>query len=168
MGKRQNTTGTQGTLKQVAPGLCRYSTSGVYFAHVRIGGKLFRQSLGTSDRKLADRKLSDFRRDKAKIDPLLGRSTLADLCQRYEATLEHLSDSTRTAKSGILQRLRSDWPEGELQQVTRIKPSHCETWLARQAKLIGRSHYNAYMQLLRDVLPSPSGTGSWRRTRPRI
>ncbi len=152
MGTHAASQSKRGVFKQVAPGLRRYSVTGVYFAHVRIGGKLFRESLGTSDRKLADRKLSDFRRDTAKTDPLLGRSTLADLCERYEATLEHLSESTRTAKSGILQRLRSDWPEGEKQQVTRIKPSHCETWLARQAKRVGRSHYNAYMQLLRDVL----------------
>jgi hypothetical protein len=47
---------TQAIRKRIAPDLCRYSTSGVYFAHVRIGGKLFRESAATSDRKLADRK----------------------------------------------------------------------------------------------------------------
>ena len=76
MGKRQNGTGTRGTLKRVAPGLCRYSTSGVYFAHVRIGGKLFRESLETTDRKLADRKLNDFRRSKAKVALRAGKLTL--------------------------------------------------------------------------------------------
>lgn len=152
MGTHAASQSERGAFKRVAPGLYRYSVTGVYFAHVRIGGKLFRESLGTDDRKLADRKLIDFRRDKSRVDVAAGRITLAELCERYEATLEHLSESTRTAKTGILQRLRSDWPEGVSQQVTKIKSSHCETWLARQAKRIGRSHYNAYMQLLRDVL----------------
>ncbi len=134
MGLHEESQSKRGAFKRVAPGLYKYSVTGAYFAHLRIGGKLFRESLSTSDRKLADRKLIDFRRDKSKIDPTLGRSTLADLCERYEATLEHLSESTRTAKSGILQRLRADWPEGELQQVMRIKPSHCETWLELKAK----------------------------------
>ena len=30
-----------------------------------------------------------------------------------------------------------------------IKPSHCDAWLAKQAAKVGRSHYNAYIQLLR-------------------
>src|SRR4051794_20932591 len=134
MRKRQDSSGTRGTLKRVAPGLCRYSTSGVYFAHVRIGGKLFRQSLETSDRKLAERRLSDFRRTKAKVDPAAGKSTLKDLTDRYAATITHLAESTRTGKSGILARLKSDWPEGEEQSVSAIRPSHCDLWIARQAK----------------------------------
>ncbi len=91
MGKRQNETGTRGTLKRVAPGLCRYSTSGVYFAHVRIGGKLFRESLETTDRKLADRKLNDFRRSKAKVALRAGKLTLKALAVRYDATIGHVA-----------------------------------------------------------------------------
>jgi hypothetical protein len=53
------------TLKRVAQGLYRYSTSGVYFAHVRIHGKLFRDSLRVTDRRLAKRKLADFRAQKS-------------------------------------------------------------------------------------------------------
>ena len=41
-----------------------------YFAHVRIGGKLFRESLETTDRKLADRKLADFQRSKGRTTAL--------------------------------------------------------------------------------------------------
>lgn len=152
MGTRQNTTATRGTLKRVAAGLCRYSTSGVYFAHVRIGGKLFRESLETTDRKIADRKLRDFRRKRAKVDPRAGKITLAALADRYGATLGHLAESTVTAKEGILARLKSDWPEGDEHSVGTIKPSDCDTWLARQAKRVGRSHYNAYVQLLKDIM----------------
>jgi hypothetical protein len=62
--------------------LYRATASRVYFAHVRIGGKLFRQSLKTDDRRLAERKLADFRRAKQRVDPKLGKMTLAELCDR--------------------------------------------------------------------------------------
>ena len=152
MGKHESATATRGTLKRVAPGLCRYSTSGVYFAHVRIGGKLFRESLETTDRKTADRKLRDFRRKQEKVEPRAGKITLSVLADRYGATLGHLAESTVAAKEGILARLKSDWPEGEEQNVGTIKPSDCDTWIAQQAKRVGRSHYNAYVQLLKDVM----------------
>ncbi len=112
----------------------------------------FASRLKTDDRKIADRRIKKFRDDQGKVDLELGKSTLADLCERYSETLHHLSASSLKAKRGVLERLIDEWPEGPGHQVTSIKSSHCETWLARQAKRIGRSHYNAYMQLLRDVL----------------
>jgi integrase len=139
-------------LRRVGTGLYRSLTSGVYFAHVRIHGKLFRESLHTSDRKIAERKLSNLRRAKARIDPAAGRVTLAEICSRYEETLGHLSKSSIKAKRGILRRLKTEWPKGAEQLITSIEPSDCETWLGRQAKRVGRSHYNAYLQVLRAVL----------------
>lgn len=141
----------RGTLKRVAQGLYRYSTSGVYFAHVRIHGKLFRESLRVTDRKLANRKLAAFRANKSNVDPKLAKITIAELCHRYAETLAHLSASSIKAKRGILTRLKSEWPEGKFALLKSIKPSHCEKWLAKQSLRLGRSHYNAYLQVLRDV-----------------
>jgi integrase len=141
-----------GTLKRVGQGLYRYTASGVYFAHVRIGGKLFRESLKTKDRRDAEQRLAEFRRQKQSLDTSLGRLTLAALCDRYEATLGRLSPSSQKAKRGILERLKDEWPGGaDHQLVRKIKPSDCETWLAHQATRIGRSHYNAYLQVVRDL-----------------
>jgi integrase len=139
-------------LRRVATGLYRSSISGVYFAHVRIHGKLFRESLHTADRRTAERKLSDLRRARSRIDPAAGRVTLAEICSRYEETLGHLSKSSIKAKRGILRRLKIEWPKGAEQLITSIKSSDCETWLARQAERVGRSHYNACLQILREVL----------------
>jgi integrase len=131
--------------------LYRSTASQVYFAHVRIGGKLFRQSLETDDRKLADRKLADFRRDKQRVDPRLGKTTLTELCDRYAETLSHLSKSSIKSKTGILKRIKAEWPGGSQKRVADIKPSDCDRWLGRQADRVGRSHANAYIQLLRDL-----------------
>jgi integrase len=151
MEKAPGTSAPRGTLKRVAQGLYRYSTSGVYFAHVRIHGKLFRESLRTTDRQLAARRFADFRSKKLKIDPKLARLTIEELCDRYSETLGCLSASSIKAKNGILERVKSEWPEGKRAPLRSVKPSDCEKWLSRQAKRIGRSHYNAYLQLLRDI-----------------
>ncbi len=90
MRKRQNHLKPKGNLNRVAPGLYRSTASAVYFAHVRINGKLFRDSLETTDRKTADRKLRDFRHSKAKIDFRLGKVTLADL---WRSVLGHARTS---------------------------------------------------------------------------
>jgi integrase len=151
MEKAPSASAPRGTLKRVAQGLYRYSTSGVYFAHVRIHGKLFRESLRTTDRQLATRRFADFRSKKLKIDPKLAKLTVAELCERYAQTLGHLSASSIKAKTGILARVKSEWPEGQFAPLKSIKSSDCEKWLARQAERLGRSHYNAYLQLLRDI-----------------
>jgi integrase len=151
MGIHQKQSRTRASLKRVATGLYRSSASGVYFAHIRINGNLFRDSLGTADRKTADRRLRDFRQSKSKVDPWVGKITLGALCDQYADTLGHLSRSSLKAKHGILNRLKSEWPEGEEHSVAAIKPSHCDGWLAKQACRVGRSHYNAYIQLLRAV-----------------
>lgn len=148
----QSKSQTQGTLRRVGQGLYRYSTSGVYFAHVRIRGKLFRESLQTTDSETAKRKLSDFRRKKLKVDSKLGKMTLADLLTRYVETLGHLSKSSLKSKNGIIAHLRDEWPHGSDHPVAAIKPGDCEIWISRQAKRVGRSHYNAYVTLLRDLL----------------
>ena len=94
------------TLKKVAPCLYKYESSGVYFAHVRAGGKLHRESLETTDRQLANRRLADFRRKVSRIDPKLSKTTLKAMCDLYLQTIEHLSESTKKAKRSIIERLK--------------------------------------------------------------
>jgi integrase len=151
MRTRKNVPADRGLFRKIATGLYRVSTSGVYFAHVRIHGKLFRKSLKTTDRELAKRKLADFRRSQSRIDPKLGRSTLANLCERYALTIQILSESSITAKTAILKRLREGWPQGEQVLLSNIKASDCEIWLSKQAKRVGRAHLNAHLTVLRDA-----------------
>jgi integrase len=142
----------KGTFRKVATGLYRFSTSGVYFAHVRIHGKLFRKSLKTADRQLAGRKLGDFRRSQSRVDHRFSRTTLADLTERYAQTIQRLSPRSITTKRNILKRLRDDWPQGEQVLLSNIKTSDCEIWLSKQAKHVGPSHLNAFLTVLRDAL----------------
>jgi len=56
---QSNQRSPRGIPKGSATGLGGSSASGVYFAHVRVNGKQFRDSLETADRKTAGRKLRD-------------------------------------------------------------------------------------------------------------
>src|SRR5256885_16714668 len=98
------------TLKKVAPCLYKYESSGVYFAHVRAGGKLHRESLKTDDRSLANRRLAEFRRKLSRIDPGLSKTTLAAMADLCLQTIEYRSHSTkRSEERRVGKECRSRW-----------------------------------------------------------
>src|SRR5262245_62603559 len=120
-------------LKRVAPCLYKYESSGVYFAHVRAGGKLYRESLKTDDRSLANRRLREFRRKLSRIDPGLSKTTLAAMADLYLQTIEHRSHSTKKARGGIIKRLKKTFHGADALALGDIKPSQLEAWLAKHA-----------------------------------
>ncbi len=72
----------KGTFQKVGECLYRYSSGGIYYAFVRHGRKLFRQSLETTDKAFAKRKLADFRRDIGRVSSSASHVELAALCDR--------------------------------------------------------------------------------------
>jgi hypothetical protein len=81
------------------------------------------------------------------------------LCDQYAGTLRQLSRSSLKAKSGILARLKADWPEGEEHFVAAVKPSHLrrmvgETTGEGQTFSLQRLH-----QFLRAIFESLFGLG---------
>jgi integrase len=138
-------------LKRVAPYLYRYESSGVYFAHVRSGGKLYRESLKTDDRSVANRKLREFRKKLSRVDPKLSRTTLAAMCDLYEETIEHLSKSTKKARTGIIARLKKTFFGADALPLREIKSSQIKAWLSKQAGKLSASHYNAHVTTLREI-----------------
>jgi integrase len=139
------------TLKRVGPYLYRYESSGVYFAHVRSGGKLYRESLKTDDRSVANRKLSEFRKKLSRVDPKLSKTTLAAMCDLYEETIEHLSKSTKKARKGIIARLKKTFFGADALSLRKIKSSQIKAWLSKQAGKLSASHYNAHVTTLREI-----------------
>jgi integrase len=138
-------------LKKVAPCLYKYEASGVYFAHVRAGGKLHRDSLETTDRKLANRRLAAFRRKVGHIDPKLGKTTLAAMCDLYLQTIEHLSESTKKARRSIVARLKKTFYGADALPLGEIKPSQLEAWLSKRTAKLSASHRNTFVTTLRDI-----------------
>jgi len=121
-----------GTFQKVGECLYRYSTSGTYFARVRISSKqVLKRSLETTDRAIAKRKLAAFKDEQRQIDRSQGKLTLVELCDRYLKTVQHQKPATIERKTLIVARIKRDWPTGSLTQIAKIKPSDVDLWLAR-------------------------------------
>src|SRR5438552_3475938 len=113
----------QSAFQKVCECLYRYSSNGVYYALFESGGKQIRRSLRTADRASAQRALAWLKEERKQVDPAQGKLTLAELCDRYAATIQHLKPKTIERKALIVRRVKSDWPSGRLTQVTKVKPS---------------------------------------------
>lgn len=120
-----------GTFRKVGECLYRYSSNGVYYARIKVRGKEIRRSLGTLDRDLAKRKLAALKDELAKVDHSKGKLTLAELCDRYLLTVQHLKPKTVERKTHIVRRIKRDWPTGSSCQVGKVRPSHVQLWLAK-------------------------------------
>jgi integrase len=124
---RQNASAFQ----KVGECLYRYSSNGIYYARFESGGKEIRRSLRTTDRASAQRALAWLKEERKQVDPAQGKTTLAELCDRYLATVQHQKPKTIERKALINRRIKSDWPTGRLAQVAKIKPSHVDLWISR-------------------------------------
>jgi integrase len=142
-------TDTNSIFQKVGPCLYRYTPTGVYYARIKVDGKEIRQSLRTIDRKLADRALRRLKDEQSGIDRSQGKLTLGELCESYEKTVQHQSGKTVVQKTYVADRIKNDWPTGNLIQVAKIKPSECDMWLARYR--FGVATRNFHIQVLKDV-----------------
>jgi len=141
--------------QKVGECLYRYSSNGVYYARIKVDGKEIRQSLGTTDRKLANRNLANLKKDQRQIDRSQGKLTLRELCDRWLETIQDSKPKTLAQKTYVAERIREHFPTGGLVQVAKIKPSDCDLWLARCAQKSRRgfsaSSRNAHVQILKEV-----------------
>jgi integrase len=140
---------TVGTLEKVGECLYRYSSNGVYYARIKTDGKEIRRSLETTDRDLAKRRLADLRDRQRQVDRSQGKVTLAELCDRYLATVQHQKPKTVERKSLIVRRIKDDWPTGSLTQISKVKPSECDVWLSRYQ--FGPVSRNMHIRCLRAI-----------------
>jgi integrase len=141
----------KGTFQKVGECLYRYS-NGVYYARIKVDGKEIKKSLRTRDRVLAKRLLTQFKQEQRQIDRSQGRITLSELCDRYLQTVQHQKPQTVAGKKRIIGKIKRDWATGNLTQVTAIKPSDCDLFLARVGG--GASFRNACIQVLREMFAS--------------
>jgi integrase len=135
--------------------LYRYSSTGVYYARVKASGKEIRRSLRTQDRVLANRKLRELKDGLAQVDPSKGKTTLAELCDRYLQTIQHQKPKTIERKTYIVNRIKSDWPTGSATPLRRIKPTDIHLWLARYT--FGPASRNLHLACVKDIFAMAVG-----------
>jgi len=166
---------TKAVFQKVGECLYRYSPTGGYYARIKADGKEIRRSLETTDREIAKRKLSDFKRDLARIDHTRGNMTVAELAERWLETVRRQKPKTYDAKALLVRRIKRDWPKGADMLVRKVKPSDIELFLATYK--FGSSARNSCITALRQlfafaradkiIVDSPAATLRWtRRDRP--
>ena len=119
-----------GVFQKVGECLYRYSSNAVYYARIKVNGKEIRRSLETTDRDLAKRRLSALKDEQTQIDHSKSKLTLRELCDQFLKTVQHQKPKTLERKAHIVGRIKRDWPTGSNSQVSKIKPTDVQLWLA--------------------------------------
>jgi integrase len=145
-----------GVFQKVGTCLYRYK-DGTYYARFKSGGKEIRSSLRTTDRKVAERNLSEKKKQQSQIDPAKSKMTLAELCDTYLETVQHQKPKTVERKTYIVKRIKEDWSGGSRVQVSKIKPTDVNLWLARYK--FGPVSRNLHLACIKEILTMAIGDG---------
>ena len=128
--------------------LYRYSSTNVYFAFLKKGGKTYRVSLDTTNLSTAREKLKKEQEQLKGLDPSQRSLSLEALVSRYLTMLKGAS-KTVDQKTRIVSRLLNSFQLGKACRVTSIKGSDLQIWMA-QFKF-GYSSSNRYRFTLREL-----------------
>ncbi len=128
--------------RKVGECLYRHVPSGKYYALVKRSGKQYRRSLKTDDRKLAERRLSEFREKVGKLShtATARQLTFSDLASRWVETLRPtLKASSFTRRQNSLAQIAPYLGNLGLRHFTaRV----CEEWAGKRSPEIAASTYN--------------------------
>lgn len=158
--------------EKVGECLYRYSSTGVYYALIKYHGKQKRQSLKTTDKPLAKRKLAELKNGLSSLNPSAGRVRLRELCEKYLTTVASQKPKTIRRKRDIINRLLTDLSDGPNCAISSIKQSSLMSWLASYR--FEYASYNLYLQCIKalfalavddgDLIKSPAAAINGKKT----
>lgn len=155
-------------VKTPVANLIRYVPSGVYFARVRVGGKLIHKSLRTDKISVAQLRLNDLTKEErenleARAEAARGRMAFSEALSLYRTQLEAnpaLKPNSKLYRRKCIDALLKSWPGIEELDVKRISERDCLSWAARFAKVYSPSVYNNTVGTLRQILALASEEGA--------
>ncbi len=146
---------------------------GVYFARVRVRGKLFRKSLETNVISVGKLRLADLIKEKrAELGDdsltLSGRMNVGDavsvFLQRLEAQ-QNIKDGAKVYRRKCVEALLKTWPDLHAKPVGSIGKDDCLKWARKFAAMYSPSVYNNTVGTLRMILDIAIEKG-WRAFNP--
>jgi integrase len=148
----------QPVFHKVAENLYRLESSGGYYALLKRGGKQFRRSLKTKDRKLADRRLNELR---SKIGCLQisaeARLSFDQAAKLWLETNKHaLSSSTVKRKEMYVKGLL---PYFENMPVRNVTPQDCDRWVKERGTTLASETFVHELDVLNSVFDFALGRG---------
>jgi integrase len=152
----------------VGENLIRYVPSGTYYARIRSGGKLIRQSLKTDVRNVADLRLADLektlRQTSATVrDTVKGKMTFGDALTIFKARLDgdaSLKPRSKEYRHARIAALLKSWPELEHMDVRKISKGNCLDWAAKYANGVHGTNFNNTVGSLKMVLDIAADAGA--------
>ncbi len=171
----------QGDQKAAKPGkvwqptqysnLIRYVPSGTFFARLRVGGKLIRQSLKTDVLSIAKLRLAELDKNErgsveARQTASKGRMTFGDCVGIFKTQTEAsnlLKSSAKLYRAEAFNSILKSWPGLEVLDVRRISASDCNTWAARFSNQYSGTRFNGAVGVLRAIFKIAIESGALHR-----
>ncbi|HEX4120173.1 MAG TPA: tyrosine-type recombinase/integrase [Verrucomicrobiae bacterium] len=149
--KSSQPTVNQPVFHRVAENLYRLESSGGYYALLKRGGKQFRRSLKTKDRKLADRRLAELR---AKVG---GLQISADANLTFIGAATMWLDADKHALSASTNLRRELYVKGLLPffegiPIRNITSAHCHRWVQERGATLASETFVHELDVLKSIL----------------
>ena len=141
----------KGVFRRVGENLYRLGKNGAYYALLKRGDKQFRRSLKTKDRKLAERRLAELRKEvgnlKISDEARLG---FEEVAKRWMAVTSHtLKPSSITRRETCIKNLTPFFAGVSIRNLQR---EHCERWLTERGSKVAPQTMAHELNTMRAVL----------------
>jgi integrase len=141
---------TRSDWQTVGENLVRYVPSGTYYARIRAGGKLHRQSLKTDVFSIAKQRLSDLEKSlrqmtERQTEVSKGRMTFGDALAIFQQRKQGdatLAPNTKRYYEDLSKALLKSWPELKEMDIRKLSKHECITWAGRYAEQVSATAYN--------------------------
>lgn len=144
---------------KVAECLYRNRSSGTYFALVKRKSKQIRKSLKTKDRKLAERRLRDFREKAGLLTASSAERKVpfGDLASRWlEIHNASLKASSADRNELCVKNLNRTFG---CHSISNISQAACENWMARRSPNVAASTFNKEAEVLKQIFEYARANG---------
>jgi len=151
--------------------LIRYVPSGTFFARLRVGGKLIRQSLKTDVLSIAKLRLADLEKSERETvetrdTASKGRMSFGDCVQIFKSQTEDsklLKPSAKLYRAEAVTSILKSWPGLESLDVRKISASDCNSWAAKFSNQYSGTRFNGAVGVLRAVFKIANESGALHR-----
>lgn len=138
------------------PNLLQYVSTGLFYARVKVNGKLIRRGLNAKTFEEARLARHDFLAKEAKRRHVVGApATFGEARGLYESSLQNdptLSPKSVYYRKNCVKRLLKSWPELDTMKPRAITRAQCETWAKNLANKIDAQYFNNVLGTFRAIL----------------
>ena len=139
------------------PCLYRHTVNGGYYAIKKVEGKLKTRAFDTTDRKIAERKLRDWIDTLDRVDTQAGKTTLAELLDKFVEGRKGFAPKTQKTEESIIKAFKAKWGHGLDIRVSEVLPSMLDSWLAAEESHLMNSSYNRYALFVKQLFSVAKG-----------